>query len=139
MEAPPYLLEREPGAQIVVAVGGPLVAGIICGIVLGLNGPTYTVLTLLLVIGGILGGYEHPHADEGAGRGLCSGLVFGTAIVATSAVSGMDPQASLPHPPGFLPVVTGIITLALGALGGWLRKRHDRKQQRQQQHRPARA
>src|SRR3954453_1578929 len=128
MEAPPYLLDREPGAQIAVAVGGPVIAGIISGIVLGINGPAYTVLTLLLVIGGIAGGYEHPNADEGAVRGLCSGLVFGTMIVATSAVSGMDPQASLPPPPGFLPIVTGIITLCLGPLAGWLRKRHDRKQ-----------
>ena len=34
----------------------------------------------------------------------------------------------LPHPPGFLPVVTGIITIFLGALGGWLRSRHDRRE-----------
>src|SRR4051795_5768669 len=131
MEAPPLLLERPAAQQIVVAVGGPVIAGIICGIVLGIDKTAYTVLTLLLVLGGIAGGYEHDSADEGAVRGLISGVVFGTLIVATSAVSGMDPQAKLPHPPGFLPVVTGIITLCLGALGGWLRSRHDRKQQRQ--------
>src|SRR3954466_3107533 len=131
MEAPPYLLDREPGAQIAVAGGGPVVAGIICGLILGWNGTAYTNAPLLLGPGGIPGGYEHPNADEGAVRGLCSGLIFGTMIVATSAVSGMEPQASLPHPPGFLPIVTGIITLGLGALGGWLRSRHDRKQQRQ--------
>src|SRR3954468_17423632 len=128
MEAPPYLLDREPGAQIAVAVGGPVVAGVIAGIVLGINGTAYTILTLVLVIGGIAGGYEHPSADEGSVRGLCSGLVFGACIVATSAVSGMAPDAKLPHPPGFLPVVTGIITMFLGALGGWLRGRHEAKQ-----------
>jgi hypothetical protein len=137
MEAPPYLLDREPGAQIAVAVGGPVVAGIICGLILGWNGTAYTIATLLLVLGGIAGGYEHPNADEGAVRGLCSGLIFGTMIVATSAVSGVDPQASLPHPPGFLPLVTGIITLCLGAFGGWLRGRHDRKQQPRQPSRAA--
>ena len=127
MEAPPLLLERPPGAQIVVAVGGPVIAGIICGIVLGINGTAYTILTLVLVLGGIAGGYEHDTADEGAVRGLLSGAVFGTLIVATSAVSGMDPQATLPHPPGFLPVLTGIITLFLGAFGGWLRSRHEKR------------
>ena len=125
--APPLLLERPPAQQILVAVGGPVIAGIICGIVLGVNGTAYTILTLVLVAGGIAGGYEHPNADEGAVRGLCSGVVFGTMIVATSAVSGMNPDAKLPHPPGFLPVLTGIITIFLGALGGWLRSRHDRK------------
>jgi hypothetical protein len=128
MAAPPLLLDRPPAQQIAVAVGGPVVAGIICGIILGINGTAYTILTLVLVIGGVAGGYEHPGADEGSVRGLCSGLVFGACIVATSAVSGMDPKATLPHPPGFLPVLTGIITMFLGALGGWLRKRHERKQ-----------
>jgi hypothetical protein len=127
MEAPPLLLDRPPGAQLVVAVGGPVIAGIICGIVLGINGTAYTILTLVLVLGGIAGGYEHPNADEGAVRGLCSGIVFGTLIVATSAVSGMHPEAKLPHPPGFLPVVTGIVTIFLGAFGGWLRSRHEKR------------
>jgi len=125
--APPLLLERPANQQLLVAIGGPIIAGIICGIVLGINGTAYTILTLVLVLGGIAGGYEHPNADEGAVRGLCSGLIFGTVIVATSAVSGMHPDAKLPHPPGFLPVITGIVTIFLGALGGWLRSRHDRK------------
>jgi hypothetical protein len=128
MEAPPLLFDRAPGAQIVVAVGGPVIAGIICGIVLGIDKTAYTVLTLLLVLGGIAGGYEHDSADEGAVRGLLSGIVFGTLIVATSAVSGMDPEAKLPHPPGFLPVVTGIVTIFLGAFGGWLRSRHEKRE-----------
>ena len=128
MEAPPLLLERPPAQQIAVAVGGPVVAGIICGIVLGINGTAYTILTLVLIVGGILGGYEHDSADEGAVRGLCSGVVFGTMIVATSAVTGMHPDAKLPHPPGFLPVVTGIVTIFLGAFGGWLRSRHERRE-----------
>src|SRR3954468_14383056 len=127
--APPLLLERPPAQQIAVAVGGPVVAGIICGIVLGINGTAYTILTLVLVIGGIAGGYEHPNADEGAVRGLCSGLVFGACIVATSAVSGMDPEAKLPHPPGLLPIIPVILPIFLGALGGWLRSRHEKRLQ----------
>jgi hypothetical protein len=46
----------------------------------------------------------------------------------------MHPEAKLPHPPGFLPVVTGIVTIFLGAFGGWLRSRHERRE-----HLPARA
>jgi hypothetical protein len=37
MAAPPLLLERSEGAQIAVAVGGALILGIVCGILLGVN------------------------------------------------------------------------------------------------------
>ena len=61
-------------------------------------------------------------------RGFCGGIVFGTMIVAVSAVSGLDPKAQLPHPPGFLPVLTTILGMLFGAIGGWLRSRHDRRE-----------
>ena len=128
MEAPPHLLERPPGMQIALAVGGPVVLGAICGILVGVSEVAYTALSLLAIVGGIAAGYEHPSGDEGAVRGFCGGIVFGTLIVAVSAVSGMDPKAQLPHPPGFLPVLTTILGIVFGAIGGWLRSRHDRRE-----------
>jgi len=127
MEAPPLLLERPPAAQLAVAIGGPVIAGVICGVVLGISGPVYTALTLVLVLGAIAGGYEHPDADEGAVRGLCSGAIFGTMILATNALIGAEPEAHLPDPPAFVVVVIAIVSMIAGAIGGALRKRHDRR------------
>jgi hypothetical protein len=128
MEAPPHLLERSPAGQIGFAVLGPVVFGIICGLLLGWNETAYTVLSIIAIAGGIGAGYEHPNGDEGTIRGFCGGLLFGTLILATSAVTGAEPKAHLPEPPAFLVVVTTILGMLFGALGGWLRKRHDAKE-----------
>ena len=125
MEAPPLLLDRSPPAQIALGVGGPLILGIICGLLLGWNETAYLVLSILAIAGGIGSGYEHPDGDEGAVRGFCGGLVFGAAILATSAVTGVEPKAHLPEPPVFLVVVTTVLGVAFGAIGGVLRRRHD--------------
>ena len=128
MEAPPHLLEREPNTQIALAVGGPLIFGAIAGVLLGVNETAYLVISVIAIFGGIAAGYEHPDADEGSIRGLCAGLVFGATILAVSAVSGAEPKADLPDPPAFLIVVTTILSMIFGAIGGWLRKRHDRRE-----------
>jgi hypothetical protein len=128
MAAPPLLLDRPPAAQIALGVGGPLVLGAVCGLLLGWNEIAYLVLSLLAILGGIGSGYEHPNGDEGAVRGFCGGIVFGSAILATSALTGADPKAHLPEPPVFLVVLTTVLGIAFGAIGGWLRRRHDARE-----------
>jgi peptidoglycan/LPS O-acetylase OafA/YrhL len=130
MEAPPLLLERQPGAQIGLAVGGPVVLGALCGWLLGVNETAYLVVSLLAIVGGIGSGYEHPDGDEGSVRGFCGGIIFGAMILATNAVIGAEPEAHLPSPPVVLVVLTTILGMLFGALGGWLRKRHDRREAR---------
>ena len=125
--APPLLLERPVGAQIALAVGGALVLGIVCGILAMTTEPGYIVVSLLAILGGIGAGYEHPTGDEGAVRGFCGGLVFGTAIVATVAVMSGEPEANLPHPHVGLIIFTTVLGILFGATGGWLRHRHENK------------
>jgi hypothetical protein len=123
--APPLLLERPVGAQIALAVGGALVLGIICGVLAMVNETAYIVVSLLAIVGGIGAGFEHPTGDEGAVRGFCGGLVFGSAIVATVAVATGEVKANLPHPHVGLVVVTTVLGILFGAIGGWLRHRHE--------------
>src|SRR3954447_20091573 len=123
--AQPHLLERSPGAQVGIAVGGAAGLGINCGLLLGWNETAYLVVSLLAIVGGIVAGYDHPTADEGAVRGFCGGMVFGACILATSAVTGADPKADLPDPPAFLVVLTTVLGILFGAIGGALRRRHD--------------
>jgi hypothetical protein len=130
MEAPPLLLDRAPGAQIGLAVGGPAVLGAICGWLLGVNEVAYLVVSILAIVGGIASGYEHPNGDEGAVRGFCGGLLFGTFILATNAVIGAEPTAHLPEPPAFLVILTTVLGIAFGAIGGVLRRRHDAREAR---------
>jgi len=128
VEAPPHLLEREPGAQIAIAVGGAAIFGAIGGVLLGVNETAYVIFSLVAILGGIASGYEHPSADEGSVRGFCAGMVFASMILAVSAVSGMEPKAHLPEPPAMLVPVIAILSAVFGAIGGWLRSRHDRRE-----------
>jgi hypothetical protein len=127
MAAPPLLLDRAPGVQVALAVGGAAILGIICGLLLGWSEAAYLVVSLLAILGGIGAGYEHPSADEGVVRGFCGGIVFGSCILATSALTGADPKADLPDPPVFLVVLTTVLGMVFGAIGGALRARHERR------------
>jgi hypothetical protein len=123
----PLLRERSPVAQIALAVGGPLIFGAICGAVLSVSGPAYTTLTIIALLGGVLAGFDHLGANEGAVRGFCAGLVFGVVILATHALIGGEPKAKLPHPHGGLVFVTVIASIIAGSVGGALRARRERK------------
>jgi hypothetical protein len=125
--APPLLLERPPAAQIGLVVGGALVLGIICGVLAGVNEAAYLAVSILAIAGGIAAGYEHPSADEGAVRGFCGGIVFGSGIVATVAVLDADLKANLPHPHATLVVVTTVLGMLFGAIGGGLRSRREKR------------
>src|SRR3954471_11153710 len=127
MGAPPLLLERPLAAQIAIAVGGPLILGILCGLLAGWSETIYLVVSIAAIVGGIAAGYEHPTSDEGAVRGFCGGLVFGVAIVTTVALSNAKLKANLPDPHGGLVVVTTILGIIFGMIGGALRHRHDRR------------
>ncbi len=53
--------------------------------------------------------------------------LFGTAILAANGIMDEEPKAHLPDPEVLLVVITGAFGAVLGALGGWVRLRRDRK------------
>jgi ABC-type antimicrobial peptide transport system permease subunit len=119
----PLLSERPAGEQIFIVLVLPALFGAICGVLLGISGGVYTVLTLIAILGGIGAGYDHPTPREGALRGVAGGALFGTFILLAHAITGEDAKAKLPEPHIVLPIATTLISVVLGAIGGAIRAR----------------
>jgi hypothetical protein len=127
MGRPPLLLDRPLAGQVALAVLAPASFGAVCGWLLGVDETAYTVATLLGILGGLAAGHEHPTADEGALRGFSGGLLFGIFILLVHSATGVRAKATLPDQHFVLPVATTIIGVVLGAIGGALRGRRERR------------
>lgn len=130
MHAPPLLLSRPAVLQIVIAIVVPALFGLLTGYLLTASETAYLVLSILGIVGGIGAGFEHPRAGEGALRGLCGGLLFGTTILLAAALVGDPATTELPNPPGLLVVITTVLGVVFGAIGGALRGRVERRRGR---------
>jgi hypothetical protein len=127
MALPPLLVEHPRPVQALLAVVVPAVFGAITGIFLGISEPVYVVLALLGVLGGVAAGFDHLGAAAGARRGALGGVLFGGFILIAHELSGEEAEAHLPEPAVVLVVVTTVLGVLLGALGGWLRARAQRR------------
>ena len=123
MRLPPLLADQPRSVQVCLAVVLPALYGAATGYFLGVSEATYLVLGLLGVLGGIAAGFDHHGAAAGARRGFLAGSVFGAAILIAHEISGADPKADIPSPAILLIVLTTVLGVAFGALGGWLRAR----------------
>lgn len=118
MKPPPLLSERPPAVRVVLASVVPLVFGAICGVLLGISEPAYLVLSVLAIGGGYFAGLEHPTAREGAVRGTIGGMQFGAMILLVHELTGKEAKVHLPDPAILLVVLTTVLGIALGYLGG---------------------
>ena len=125
MHLPPLLSSRSQQQQMLLAIAVPAVFGLVTGILLGVSEIAYLVLSLLGIGGGFFAGLEHAGPSEGAIRGFAGGLLFGTFILGTHAISGMEAKADLPHPEILLVVITTVFGIGLGALGGRSRAKRE--------------
>ena len=82
---------------------------------------------MLGVLGCIGAGFDHLGAAAGARRGLVAGSIFGGAILIAHQIHGADAKADLPKPAILLIVITTVLGVGFGALGGWLRERTMRR------------
>lgn len=123
MQLPPLLESRSERAQAALVLGGPILFGIICGILLGITEIGYLVLSLAGIGGGYFAGLEHDDVRQGLLRGLIGGALFGGSILFTNALIGSDAKAGLPDPPILLMVLTAVIGSGLGGLGARNRAR----------------
>lgn len=105
----------------------PVIYGIVCGWLLGVNKTAYLIVTLLAIVGGYVGGLEHDGAREGALRGVVAGALFGAAIVLTEQAIGKQPTTKIPSPAIILVGITAVFGVVLGALGGARRARREKE------------
>jgi hypothetical protein len=96
------------------------VFGVAAGILVGASTAGYWALAAVVSIGGVLAGFEHEDGWGGADRGLVGGAVYGAALLIAHAIVGTHAKVSLGSFPPLLAVVTAIIGMLLGALGGRL-------------------
>jgi hypothetical protein len=116
-------LKLPPAVQIQLTITTPLLAGAVCGFLLGISEAAYWVSQLIATLGGIAGGTEHPNVRHGAIRGLLAGAMFGTGLVIAHEASEAPALATLPSPAVLMIAVTGAVGSAMGALGARLTRR----------------
>lgn len=107
--------------QVLLALVAPLTLGAVAGVLLGTSAGAYWAIGVIAAVGGVLAGFEHADGRDGATRGLVGGTLYGTGLLIAHGIAGTDAKVSLP---GFAPVlviVTAIIGVVLGAIGGRIR------------------
>lgn len=127
MRALPLHYARPLAVQVLFAHLLPLGFGAVCGIALGASKPAYVALSVLAAIGGFAAGLEHDGALDGASRGVAGGLLFGAGLLIAHDLAGTTPTVELPDPEVLLIVVTTVAGTVLGAAGGALRGRAERR------------
>jgi hypothetical protein len=121
MRNSPLFRERPRLHQVILGLVVPTAFGALAGVLLGVSAAAYWVIGLIAFVGGILAGFEHADARDGAARGLVGGTLYGTGLLIAHAIAGNDAKVSLPDFEPILVVVTAIIGVLLGALGGKIR------------------
>jgi hypothetical protein len=116
------VLFRDRPRPVQIVLGGviPAVFGAAAGVLVGASTGGYWALAAVVSIGGFLAGFEHQDGWGGADRGLVGGAIYGTSLLTAHAIAGTHAKVSLGSFPPFLAVVTAIIGMLLGALGGRL-------------------
>ncbi len=130
MLEPTLFRDRPRAVQIVLGGVVPALCGVGAGILVGASSGAYWALAAVVSIGGLLAGFEHEDGWCGR-RSRARGRRDLRHLAAHQPCDrGHDAKVSLGSFPPFLAVVTAIIGMLLGALGGRIaRGMHERGSQ----------
>lgn len=118
MRLPPLFRDRPRSAQVILGGVIPCALGVLAGVMVGVSAGAYWAVGAVAAVGGVLAGLEHRDGWGGADRGVVGGALYGIALLVAHAIAGTDATVSLGSFPPLLAVVTAIIGMLLGALGG---------------------
>lgn len=118
MYTPTLFRDRPRAVQIILGGVIPLIIGAVAGIMVGIAPAAYWAVAAVAAVGGVLAGFEHRDGWGGADRGLVGGALYGIGLLVAHAIAGTDATVSLGSFPPLLAVITAIIGMFLGALGG---------------------
>jgi len=118
MHLPPLFRDRPRPVQVVLGGVVPFAIGALAGIMVGISAGAYWAVGVVAAVGGGLAGLEHRDGWGGADRGVVGGGLYGIGLLAAHGIAGTDAKVSLGSFPPLLAVVTAIIGMLLGALGG---------------------
>jgi hypothetical protein len=105
-------------------VGGALVWGVVCGLLLAVSTPLYLAATVVAILGGVFAGAQHTRVRDSLVRGLVGGTLFGLAILAGFELTGgEEPVLELPDPRIAFLVFTVGPAVPLHLIGWRLRRR----------------
>jgi hypothetical protein len=120
MHTPTLFRDRPRSIQVILGGVVPLAVGAVAGIMVGTAAGVYYAVGILAAVGGVLAGLEHRDGWGGADRGLVGGALYGIGLLVAHAIAGTDATVSLGSFPLLLALITAIIGMLLGALGGRL-------------------
>ena len=120
MFTPTLFRDRPRSVQVVLGGVVPCAIGALAGIMLGVAAGAYWAVGVIAAVGGVLAGFEHRDGWGGADRGLVGGALYGASLLVAHAIAGTEATVSLGKFPPLLAVITAIIGMLLGALGGRL-------------------
>ena len=114
------VLFRDRSRPMQVLLGGvvPAAIGALAGVLVGHSSTAYWIVGAIAAVGGFLAGFEHRDGWGGADRGVVGGAIYGIALLVAHEIDGSAEKVSLGNLPVLLPVVTAIVGMLLGALGG---------------------
>ncbi|QJY46062.1 hypothetical protein [Pseudonocardia broussonetiae] len=101
------------------SLGGAIVTGAGCGVLLGFTVWGYLAGVLVSFVGGFPAGGQHRTLRGALARGFLGGFLWAASVVVVIGLSGRTATVPLPVPPiAFLP--WGIVPACIVAVTGWL-------------------
>ena len=121
-----FFVDMSKPRQLWESVGGAVLTGAVCGVLLGFSLWAYLIGVAVSFIGGIPAGGQHHTLMGALARGFVGGGLWAAAVVVAVDLMGRTPAIALPEPQvWFLP--WGIVPACVIAAVSWFAGRRRRR------------